>query len=268
MFCPKLVKGGLGLVQLGQEPGEGAAAKLVGNCEAPPSRSAKGRGASPPSTLERACQGPCRPQHGGGRARAWAGVPASPLHGALTVQLVLVGALRQRLPDALQDAPPLDKRQPHVLLRDVQTCHPGRQPQTWPQVRDLEGSEGTTTTSARLVPREGVLGGTSMVSRRGRVTSLPGTGQEQQETGAPRVRSAPRGVGGSHEGCPWTGSGSGPPLTQSPQRVAALANPITFIRRPVCAVTTSQLSHLGPPPPPACSLGHRGCQLIRGPAGR
>ena len=35
MFCPKLVKGGLGLVQLGQEPGEGAAAMLVWDCEAP-----------------------------------------------------------------------------------------------------------------------------------------------------------------------------------------------------------------------------------------
>lgn len=35
MFCPKLIEGGLGLVQLGQEPGEGAAATLVWDCEAP-----------------------------------------------------------------------------------------------------------------------------------------------------------------------------------------------------------------------------------------
>lgn len=49
-----------------------------GACEAPASHSAKRRGASPPSTLERACQGPCGPQHGGGCARAWAGV--SPPH--------------------------------------------------------------------------------------------------------------------------------------------------------------------------------------------
>lgn len=32
-------------------------------------------------------------------------------------------------------------------------------------------------------------------------------------------------------------------------------------------MTAGQLSHPGPPPPPACSPGHWGCQLIRGPAG-
>lgn len=131
-----------------------------------------------------------------------------------------------------------------------------------------EGSEGTTTTSACLVPREGVLGGTSVVSRWGiglRVSRAAGMSNRKPE---PRVSAPHPGEWGrSREGRPWTGSGSGPPLTQSPQRVAALADPITFIRRPVCAVTAGQLSHPGPPPPPTCSLGHWGCQLIRGPAG-
>lgn len=70
------------------------------------------------------------------------GHTASPLHGGLIVQLVLVRALLrapgQRLPDALQDAPPLVQRQPHVLLRaEHSTSH-------WDsvQVRECSGLRG------------------------------------------------------------------------------------------------------------------------------
>lgn len=226
MFCPKLIKGGLGLVQLGQEPGEGAVATLVWDCEAPllaapsrwrgrvggpvclprarprlrtvPGMPGAGPCVSPPHfrTVEgvlgslRVPREPDLPLHGGERARATC-LPASPLHGALTVQLVLVGALlwasRQRLANALQDAPPLDKRQLHILLWDVQARHTGRQTQTWPRVGALRGQKAprqpptapprTLCCPPARCPREGVLGGTGAVSGRGRVTGLPGSGQ-------------------------------------------------------------------------------------------
>lgn len=71
--------------------------------------------------LQRLCWLHCLGPQGKGRGRA------SPLHGGLAVQLVLVdavrGALGQRLPEALEEALPLLQGQLQVLLRGEAASH-------------------------------------------------------------------------------------------------------------------------------------------------
>lgn len=78
---------------------------------------------------------PDLPLHSGECARATC-LPASPLHGALTVQLVLVSSALGFEPAARECSPgrAASTSASFILLRDIQARHPGRQTQTWPRV--------------------------------------------------------------------------------------------------------------------------------------